>query len=146
MAAVTVEFAKEYGYIVLTLAAYIFLNFWMARQVGNARKKYKIFYPTMYATEAESKDAKAFNCVQRGHQNSLEMAPLFFVALLLGGLKHPLISTGLGIVYLVARYFYFVGYSTGDPKNRLKIGGLSFPALFGLVICMISFGVSLIRR
>ncbi|XP_068659922.1 uncharacterized protein [Aristolochia californica] len=143
--AATIELPKEYGYVVLTLAAYVLLNFWMARQVGNARKKYKVFYPTMYASESENKDAKAFNCVQRGHQNALEMAPMFFVLLLLGGLKHPLVSTGFGIVYVIARYFYFIGYSTGDPKNRLKIGGISFPALFGLVICTISLGVSLVR-
>ena len=84
--------------------------------------RYKVSYPTMYALESENKEAKVFNCVQRGHQNSLEMMPLFFVFLLLGGLRHPCISAGLGLLYTVSRYFYFKGYSTGDPQKRLSIG------------------------
>ncbi|GFY97121.1 microsomal glutathione s-transferase [Actinidia rufa] len=55
---------KENGYIVLPFALYYFLNFWMAGQVGKARKKYNVFYPSMYALELENKDAKIFNCVQ----------------------------------------------------------------------------------
>jgi len=26
--------------------------------------RYKVFYPTLYASESENKDAKLFNCVQ----------------------------------------------------------------------------------
>ncbi|KAF8008106.1 hypothetical protein BT93_K1938 [Corymbia citriodora subsp. variegata] len=55
---------KEYGYVALVLVFYCFLNFWMAAQVGMARKKYKVFYPTLYASESDNKDAKLFNCVQ----------------------------------------------------------------------------------
>ncbi|XBI73691.1 hypothetical protein VPH35_067388 [Triticum aestivum] len=120
--AVLVELTKEYGYVVLTVVAYAFLNFWMSFQVGAARKKYKVFYPTLYAIESENKDAKRFNCVQRGHQNSLEMMPLFFVTVLLGGLQHPVVAAALGVLYTVARFFYFKGYATGVPDNRLKLG------------------------
>lgn len=34
----------------------------------------------MYAEESD-KNAKAFNCVQRAHQNMLEKLPVFFVML-----------------------------------------------------------------
>ncbi|KAF8389605.1 hypothetical protein HHK36_024124 [Tetracentron sinense] len=140
-----VEFLpREFGYVVLVLVLYSFLNFWMTFQVGKARKKYKVFYPTLYALESENKDAKLFNCVQRGHQNSLEMMPMFFAMLVLGGLHRPLIAAGLGTVYTVARYFYFTGYATGDPQNRLKIGRFSFLAIMGLMICTTSFGINLI--
>ncbi|KAI4321222.1 hypothetical protein MLD38_034628 [Melastoma candidum] len=67
----------------------------MSFQVGAARKKYNVFYPNLYASESDNKDANLFNCIQRGHQNSLEMMPLFF---------------------------YFKGYATGDPQNRLTFG------------------------
>lgn len=137
---------KDYGYVVLVAVLYSFLNFFMAAQVGKARKRYKVFYPTMYALESENKDAKVFNCVQRGHQNSLEMMPLFFVFLVLGGLRHPCISAGLGLLYTVSRYFYFKGYSTGDPQKRLSIGKYGFLALMGLIVCTISFGVTLLLR
>ncbi|KAI6691368.1 hypothetical protein NL676_028196 [Syzygium grande] len=112
---------KEYGYVALALVLYCFLNFWMAAQVGMARKKYQVFYPTLYASESENKSAKLFNCVQRGHQNSLEMMPMFFMLMIVGG------------------------YATGDPQKRLKIGKYGFLAIMGLMVCTISFGVGLLR-
>ncbi|CAM8962833.1 unnamed protein product [Rhodiola kirilowii] len=144
MASVSV-LPSEYGYVALVLVLYCFLNFWMAFQVGKARRKYKVFYPTMYAIESENKDAKLFNCVQRGHQNSLEMMPMYFMLMILGGIKHPLVVAGLGLLYVVSRYFYFTGYATGEPENRLKIGKFGFLAIMGLMICTISMGFSLIR-
>ncbi|KAK6127558.1 hypothetical protein DH2020_038716 [Rehmannia glutinosa] len=140
-----VEFLpREYGYVILVLVFYNLLNFWMATQVGRARKRYKVFYPTMYATEAENKDAKLFNCVQRGHQNSLEMMPGFFMLMILGGIKHPVICASLGAVYTISRFFYFKGYSTGDPRKRLTIGKYGFVAMLGLMICTISCGVHML--
>ncbi|KAI3798717.1 hypothetical protein L1987_33995 [Smallanthus sonchifolius] len=146
MAGIVDLLPKEYGYIIFTLAAYYFVNLFMQIQVGRARKKYNVLYPTLYATEADTKDYKLFNCIQRGHQNSLESLPIFFVMMVVGGLKHPLICTGLGVGYTVARFFYFTGYSSGDPKGRLPIGGFSGLALLGLVIVNIWFGVSLVRE
>ncbi len=135
---------KEYGYVVLDIVLYCFLNGWMMFQVGKARKKYKVFYPTLYATEAENKDAKLFNCVQRGHQNSLENMPIFFILMILGGIKHPIIAASLGLIYNVSRYFYFTGYATGDPQKRLSLGKYSGLALLGLLGCTISFAVNLL--
>lgn len=135
---------KEYGYVVLVLVFHCIFNLWMAFQVGKARKKYKVYYPILYASESENKDAKVFNCVQRGHQNSLEMMPMFFILMIMGGMRHPCISAGLGIIYTVTRYFYFTGYSSGDPKKRLSVGKYGFLALFGLMICSISFAVNLL--
>uniref|UniRef100_A0A7N0TTH8 Glutathione S-transferase 3, mitochondrial n=1 Tax=Kalanchoe fedtschenkoi TaxID=63787 RepID=A0A7N0TTH8_KALFE len=136
---------SEYGYVVLVLVLYCFLNFWMTAQVGKARKKYKVFYPTLYASQADNKDANLFNCVQRGHQNSLELMPVYFMLMMLGGIKHPLVSAAFGLLYIVSRYFYFTGYATGDPVNRLKIGKFLYLALLGLIICTISMGFSLVR-
>ncbi|KAK9691662.1 hypothetical protein RND81_09G210500 [Saponaria officinalis] len=144
MGGVELVLSKEYGYVVLVLVFYCFFNLWMGFQVAKARKKYKVDYPTLYASESENKDAKLFNCVQRGHQNSLEHMPVYFILMILGGMRHPCICTGLGVVYLVSRYFYFTGYSTGDPTKRLSIGKFAFLALFALLICTISFGVNLL--
>ncbi|KAF5798460.1 putative glutathione transferase [Helianthus annuus] len=145
MAGIVDILPKEYGYIILTLVAYYFLNFYMQIQVGKARKKYKVFYPKLYATEADTKDYQIFNCIQRGHQNSLENVGIFFVLMVVGGLKHPVICAGLGLGYTVARFFYFTGYSSGDPKGRLPIGGFNGLALLGLAIVNIWFGVSLLK-
>ncbi|XP_034682454.1 microsomal glutathione S-transferase 3 [Vitis riparia] len=136
---------REYGYVVLVLVFYCFLNFFMAISVGKARKKYKVSLPNLYALESENKDAKLFNCVQRGHQNSLEMMPVFFVLMILGGIGYPLTCAALGSLYIVSRYFYFTGYSTGNPENRLTIGKFSFLAIPGLMICNILFAINLVR-
>ncbi|KAK1361873.1 Membrane-associated, eicosanoid/glutathione metabolism (MAPEG) protein [Heracleum sosnowskyi] len=132
---------REYGYVVIVVAISGFFNFWMAAQVGKARKKYKVALPAMYALESENENANLFNCVQRGHQNSLEWMPLFLTFMTLGGIKHPIISSVLGVVYIVSRYFYFKGYSTGDPKKRLSVGMYSFGALIGLILCAFSCGI-----
>ncbi|KAL3845058.1 hypothetical protein ACJIZ3_002461 [Penstemon smallii] len=135
---------KEFGYVVFVLVFYCFLNLWMGFQVAKARKKYNVPYPTMYAIESENKQAKLFNCVQRGHQNSLEMMPMFFLLSVLGGIRHPLVAASLGVLFCITRYFYFKGYSTGDPSNRLSIGKYGFVAILGLMICSISCGVHML--
>ncbi|KAG6555290.1 hypothetical protein Mapa_003333 [Marchantia paleacea] len=134
----------DYGFVVLVIVFTVVLNMWMSINVVKARKKYHVPYPALYAIESENKEAKQFNCVQRGHQNFLEFLPLFLAHLLVGGVKHPQLAAGLGCGYLVARFFYFKGYSTGNPENRLKIGGSHFLFLFGLVGCTISLAISLI--
>ncbi|XP_057834472.1 uncharacterized protein LOC131044989 [Cryptomeria japonica] len=130
-----------FGLVTLVVVAYCMLNVWMAMQVGMARKRYNVPYPAMYADENENKDGKLFNCVQRGHQNSLEVMPMFFVLLTFGGLQHPIAATVLGVIYCMARFLYFTGYSTGDPKRRLTYGRFNFLALVGLLGCSASFGV-----
>lgn len=116
----------------------------MAIQVVKARKKYNVPYPAMYASEAENKDAKLFNCVQRGHQNSLELMPVFFMLMIVGGIKHPLVCSSLGTVYIFARLGYFIGYATGVPENRLTIGKYNLVMIFGLMICSLFSGVNIL--
>ncbi|WOG87674.1 hypothetical protein DCAR_0206905 [Daucus carota subsp. sativus] len=77
--------------------------------------------------QREFKDKKLINNRRMlGHQNSLEWMPLFLTFMTLGVIKHPDISSVLGVVYIFSRYFYFKGYSTGDPKKRLSVGQLAF--------------------
>ncbi|KAJ1697301.1 hypothetical protein LUZ63_005813 [Rhynchospora breviuscula] len=129
---------KGYGYVVLDLVTYVFLHTWMEIQLGKARRKYNVPYPNLYAVESENQEP--FNWVVRGHQNSIELMPIFFVMLLVGGLKHPLISAGLGALYIISRFFYFKVDST---DNRLGLMGYSFLALMGIIICTASLGINL---
>ncbi|KAG2710865.1 hypothetical protein I3760_04G049200 [Carya illinoinensis] len=144
MGQVDLVLPKEYGFVAMVLVLYCLVNFWMAGQVGKARKRFNVPYPTLYALESDNKDAKLFNCVQRGHQNSLEMMPMFFTLMMLGGMRHPCTCAALGLLYTVSRVFYFKGYATGDPQKRLTVGKYGFLALLGLMVSTVSFGVSLL--
>lgn len=88
----------------------------------NARKKYGIKYPTLYATTdsgKKDKEIEAYNCVQRGHQNSLENQPVFLINMVLAGARYPVCASLAGSIYLVGRVVYFMGYSSGVVDRRL---------------------------
>jgi len=104
-------------------------------------------YPSMYADSAEAEKDKAkfvFNCVQRGHQNALETYPQFLFLLLLGGLKHPVLSVGLGAVWIVGRLVYAYGYATGVPGNRVW-GEFHYVGLAGLLLTSLSTTLTLLK-
>lgn len=52
--AVSIELTKEYGFVVLVVVAYAFLNFWMAFQVGKARRKYVAPNPLSFVSAGSS--------------------------------------------------------------------------------------------
>jgi len=103
-----------YGYVLLAGCGNMFVNMWMAINVGQARKKYEVKYPQMYHTEP----SHVFNCIQRAHQNTCESNPIFYFLLLTSGLQYPRITAGAGAVYLASRIAFALGYYTGDPAKR----------------------------
>ncbi|GFR40035.1 hypothetical protein Agub_g573, partial [Astrephomene gubernaculifera] len=134
----------EFGYVAGVVAASWFVHHgYMAFKVMQARKKYDVKYPALYATPEDCPNAeyrKAFNCVQRGHQNSLEGQPIFLAMLLTAGLKHPVTAAVAGAVYLAGRVAYMQGYATGDPEKRMR-GGFQYAGLFTLVGILVKWGV-----
>ncbi|CAM6097234.1 unnamed protein product [Calypogeia fissa] len=139
--AMGLDVSKEFSLVGLVVAAAVVANLYMMFGVVGARKKYGVHYPTLYALETDNKEAKIFNCVQRGHQNYLEIVPFFFAALLVAGLQHPRIATAAGILFVVARIIYFNDYSTGVPKKRERGAALGYMCVMVLIVCCISFTV-----
>ncbi|CAO3629638.1 unnamed protein product [Cunninghamella blakesleeana] len=145
MSSITIP--QEYRYVLAASAVSVFQLFFMGAQVGRARSKAKVPYPYVYAerAEAEKDDLKnKFNCTQRIHQNSLELFPPFIVSLLIGGLKHPLLSSTAAAVYILGRFVYAINYSTGEPQKRVR-GAFAYFGLLTLFGTSISTIISLLK-
>lgn len=127
---------SDYGYVILTAAASAFLVQWQAIEVSRQRRRSGIEYPKMY----EDAEVSLFNCYQRAHQNTLETYPAVLGLLAMGGLGYPITSSVLGMIWIIGRVVYTVGYFTGEPKNRLK-GMFHFFAFVGLFITCVVLGV-----
>ena len=131
---------SEYGYVVLTATGSVFMNAYLAHQVGQARKRFEVNYPTMYD------DSKpVYNCYQRAHQNTLENYPQFLVLLTFGGLSQPIVASVFGSIWIASRFFYAHGYYTGEPAKRNR-GAFGYIGLLGLIGLSAWTGVSLLKK
>lgn len=103
--------------------------------MGSYRKAAKVPFPNAYASASEAKDDRAkylFNCAQRSHANFLEHQPAFLTGLLIGGLKYPIVSAGLGVAWCVARVMYTLGYTSDRPNGSgRRIGTWFYIPEFG---------------
>jgi glutathione S-transferase len=123
----------EYGFVIGAAVASGFLLGYLGGAVGSARTKYNVKLPNMYDSSG-SADGQRFNCYQRAHQNALETYSQFLFLLFIGGLKHPQIAAGAGVVWILGRLVYAWGYWTGDPAKRSR-GEFHLLALIVLLGC-----------
>jgi glutathione S-transferase len=55
-----------------------------------------------------------------------------------GGISAPVVSAAAGVVWILGKYFYAQGYSTGDPSKRTR----GFFGYFGLITLLYTSGLS----
>ncbi|EJC99660.1 uncharacterized protein FOMMEDRAFT_112727 [Fomitiporia mediterranea MF3/22] len=116
----SIEVPQGYSYVLAAATSSILLNAYQVYNVTKARKAANIAYPQAYAEKAEAMSSVAayrFNCAQRAHQNTLESAPHVILSTLVTGLKYPYLAAALGGTWIAGRFFYTIGYSTGDPDK-----------------------------
>lgn len=95
--------------------------------MGNGRYSSRLSYEQWYR----------FNNAQRVHYNFLEFAVPHIVTHFVAGIYFPVVASALGVVLIIARFLYSVGYVTGGPKGRVIgaiTGDLVFLAHFGLAL------------
>lgn len=93
----------------LALLSYV----WMVMRVGGARRKSGIAAPAMSGDPTLER-------YLRVQGNTLEWLPVFLVSLWLFALYWgDLIAAGLGVVWIVGRVLYALGYSAAAEKREL---------------------------
>lgn len=87
--------------------------------------------------KALQKSRYLFNCAQRAHANFLENYTTFTLAMLIAGVRYPLISSVMGVAWGVQRVVYAVGYTRADKENgrgRLMGSGYALPQVVLMVL------------
>lgn len=117
-----VTLPSDYGYVLLAATTTFFVNTYHVSLTTKARKKSGLKYPVAYASkELADKDPNAymFNCAQRAHANFTENLTPFLGALLVTGLRYPILAACLGGGWTLSRIVYAAGYtSSSGPKGR----------------------------
>jgi uncharacterized membrane protein YecN with MAPEG domain len=102
---------QSHAYVAIVSLLALLTYFWMSLQVGRARAKCGISAPAMTGDPVLERTIRA-------HYNTLEWLPLLLVPMWLFALYwSDLIAAILGLVWIVGRIVYQVGY-VADPKKR----------------------------
>lgn len=117
----------QFGYVILVFIYSWVMLAYLGVKVGIARKKYNVKYPDMYSDKEP-----LFNCIQRAHQNTLEIYPQWMIFQLIAGIVYPVTASLFGIIWVTSRFSYAWGYYTGVPEKR-KIGSYGYIGFLGVI-------------
>ncbi|XP_028994318.1 microsomal glutathione S-transferase 3b [Betta splendens] len=128
----------NFGYVIVTYLYSWVVLMYLSVKVVRARKKFNVEYPTMYSDKDQ-----VFNCIQRAHQNTLEVYPQWILFQTIAALVYPLSASVLGAIWVTSRLSYAWGYYTGDPAKRMN-GAYGYIGFFGVIILSISVALQLL--
>ena len=127
----------QYVELIVILALIQFLFFGV--MTGKARVKYGVKAPATTGDEG-------FERMYRVQMNTLEMLVIFIPVIFIAShYWSPLLTSGLGAVYIVGRFMYWRAYVT-EPKNR-SIGFMLslLPSLLLMVLSLVGIVMSLVE-
>ncbi|MDP3854543.1 MAPEG family protein [Phenylobacterium sp.] len=102
---------QPHSYVALVTIAALLTYFWMAIRVGQARSKTGIAAPAMTGDPVLERAIRV-------HYNTLEWLPIFLASLWLFAIYwNDLVAAGLGVLWIVGRIIYALGYYV-DPGKR----------------------------
>jgi len=132
---------QQYSYVALVSLLALLVYVWMMMRVGAARMKSGIHAPVMTGDQALERAIRA-------HLNTLEWLPTFLVSMWLFAIFwNAEVAAGAGVVWIVGRIAYALGYSA-EPKKRevgfmiqaLAVAVLLFGALGRIIWTLVSPG------
>jgi len=91
----------------------------------------------IYSHKLGYKEWYEFNNAQRAHSNFVEMAPSTILWVFLAGIYFPIVASILGLLIIIFRIIYAIGYVKSGPSGRMvgAMGNnLALLGLFGLSI------------
>ena len=102
---------QPHSYVALVTIAALLVYIWMGVRVGQARAKSGVAAPAMTGDPILERHIRV-------HYNTLEWLPIFLAGLWLFAIYwNDLFAAGLGLVWIVGRIVYALGY-VSDPKKR----------------------------
>lgn len=152
---------RSFGLFVISLTAFNFWTVTYGMTVGRARKKYREMaekdgekdtyqrynLPNLYV-DGNTKPARAFNCVQRSHQQMIESLTQLNVAAILSAFSYPLVASFLTVLHFASRTVWCKCYadSEGEPGNRYNhpLSKHIWTSLLGLLILSFLSGVKFV--
>ena len=119
---------QPHSYVALVTIGAILVYFWMSLQVARARAKCGIAAPAMTGDPILERTIRV-------HYNTLEWLPIFLVSLWLFAIYWiDWVAALLGVVWIVGRILYALGY-VADPRKR-ELGFL----VQALAVAVLLFG------
>ncbi|MCC7266902.1 MAG: MAPEG family protein [Caulobacteraceae bacterium] len=104
---------QPHGWVALVTIAALLVYFWMGLNVGRSRGKTGIAAPAMTGDPYLERTVRV-------QANTLEWLPIFLAGLWLFALYwNDLIAAGLGVVWIVGRILYALGYMKEAGKREL---------------------------
>ncbi|MEO8114248.1 MAG: MAPEG family protein [Phenylobacterium sp.] len=132
---------QPHSYVAIVSLLALLLYFWMGLRVAAARGKSGISAPAMTGDPLLERTIRV-------HYNTLEWLPIFLVSLWLFAIYwNDMIAAALGVVWIVGRIIYALGY-VADPAKRstgfliqfLAAGLLLLGALGRIVYVLVTVG------